>query len=64
MQVVGAGRGTFDVWVPDRGLGAPEIGGTNIADVDVVQVDGGWRVRGCRVRRVHDHGEHGYGCRR
>ena len=36
----------FDVWVPDRGVGAPAIGGTNIADVDVVQVDGGWRVLG------------------
>ena len=46
MQVAGVGRGTFDVWVPDRGVGAPVIGGTNIADVDVVAVDGGWRVLG------------------
>jgi endoglycosylceramidase len=46
MQVVGDGRGTFDAWVPDRGVGAPAVGGANIANVDVVQVEGGWRVLG------------------
>jgi endoglycosylceramidase len=46
MHLDGSGRGTFDVWVPDRGTGEPTVGGTNLADVQVVAVTGGWRVVG------------------
>jgi endoglycosylceramidase len=46
MTVMGQGEGTFDVWVPERGTGVPTVGGANIADIEVVDVEGGWRVLG------------------
>lgn len=46
MRVIGQGEGSFDVWVPDRGRGTPVIGGSNIAQVELVEVDGGWRALG------------------
>ena len=43
----------LDVWIPDRGNGAPTIGGSGFGDVDVQTVDGGYRflieVSGCYV---------------
>ena len=46
MTTTGQGNGAFDVWVPDSGAGVPAIGGTNIAEVEVIDVEGGWRVFG------------------
>jgi hypothetical protein len=43
----------LDLWVPDRGNGAPTIGGSGFGDVDMQTVDGGYRflveVSGCYV---------------
>jgi endoglycosylceramidase len=46
MRLEAEGTGTFDVWVPDRGAGPPQIGGTDIANVEVDAFTGGWRVSG------------------
>jgi endoglycosylceramidase len=46
MTITGDGAGTFDLWVPDDGGGTPQVGGSAIGSVDVVEVDGGWRVFG------------------
>lgn len=45
-RIGGSGTGRFDLWVPDRGDGEPEVGGSGLADIEVVAVAGGWRVLG------------------
>ena len=34
----------LDLWVPDRGLGAPVVSGTNVTGAQARAVTGGWRV--------------------
>ena len=34
----------LDLWIPDRGDGAPQITGTGLGPIDVQQVEGGYRV--------------------
>ena len=45
-QALGASgaAATLDLWVPDRGLGAPVVTGTNVSNVVARPVSGGWRV--------------------
>lgn len=40
----GSTPGTIDLWVPSRGNGQPTVGGQNIADIQILTVDGGFRV--------------------
>lgn len=35
---------TLDLWMPDRGLGAPVVTGVNVSNVVAHQVNGGWRI--------------------
>ena len=34
----------LDLWVPDRGDGAPTLTGSGLGEVEVEEVDGGFRV--------------------
>jgi endoglycosylceramidase len=42
-------RAALDLWVPDRGLGAPVVTGENVSGAVATPVAGGWRVRAVAV---------------
>lgn len=49
--------GTLDLWMPRRGDGVPLVSGRGVSDVDILVVDGGFRVQ-ATVRGEYDVSAH------
>lgn len=44
LEVAGRGSGVLDLWVPDHGLGDPQVTGTGADRAEVAEGPGGWRI--------------------